>query len=227
MLAACTTTNEAPAGDDNDPFEQTNRAIFHINDQLDTHVALPIAQAYVDVLPQPARSGIHNFLSNLDRPITFVNDVLQGQVTPAAQTVGRFTLNSTIGIGGLFDVAADMGIPNHDSDFGQTLGIYGVGEGPYLVLPILGPKPPRDLVGDVVDIFFDPMTYVPLREKTYWSIGRETLELVDLRAANIDNIATIKKTSVDYYATMRSLYRQHRNSLIHKDAAETQPLPDF
>ena len=227
MLAACATTTDSTNANDNDPYEGANRAIFHFNDQVDTHFALPVAQAYVDVFPQPARNGVHNFLSNLDRPITFVNDVLQGQATPSAQTFGRFTINSTIGIGGLFDVAADMGIPNHDSDFGQTLGIYGVDEGPYIVLPFLGPRPPRDIAGDVIDIFFDPLTYITWRSSRWYSVGREGMELLDLRAANIDTIATIKKTSVDYYATMRSLYRQHRNSLMHKDEPDTQPLPDF
>jgi len=232
LLLACLVLGgcaSAPSGanDLNDPYESTNRAIFDFNQKLDRNFMLPTAEFYVAAVPEPARDGVHNFLSNLNLPVVFINDVLQGEATRAAQDMGRFGLNTTIGVGGLFDPATKMGVPENNEDFGQTLGVWGVGEGPYLVLPLLGPDPPRDAFGQVADVFLDPWTYVSIREHFYWSAAREYAEIVDLRSRNIDTLNDIERTSVDYYATMRSLYRQMRQNEINNGKTETENLPNF
>lgn len=223
LLAGCATD---PTGA-NDPYQDTNRAVFHFNNKVDEYVLAPTARAYVAVVPDPARQGVHNFLLNLDLPVTFANDLLQGEMDRAGDTLGRFTINSTLGIGGLLDPASDFGIPYHKEDFGQTLGTWGVGEGPYLVLPLLGSDPPRDAAGQVVDIFLDPSTYIPIREHFWWSAGRRTLAIIDLRSRNLDTVESIERGSVDYYASVRSLYRQLRNNEIRNGQPDVKNLPDL
>jgi phospholipid-binding lipoprotein MlaA len=226
--AGCATTPSSnSASDQNDPYEATNRKIFALNQTFDKYVAKPIATAYVDVLPDPARDGIHNFLQNLDGPVTFTNDVLQGEASRAGQTVGRFVINSTAGVGGLIDVAAKMGIPGHTADFGETLAVWGADEGPYLVLPGLGPSNPRDAAGYAVDIALDPSTWITWRSSEYFKIGRGVLNLTDERASNIDALNELEHTSVDLYATLRSLYRQHRQAEINHGKPNIQDLPSF
>jgi phospholipid-binding lipoprotein MlaA len=223
LLAGCATD---PTGA-NDPYENTNRAVFDFNQKVDKYALEPTARAYVAVVPDPARQGIHNFLLNLDLPVTFANDLLQGEMDRAGDTLGRFTVNSTLGIGGLLDPASDFGIPYHKEDFGQTLGTWGVGEGPYIVLPFLGPDPPRDATGQVVDIFLDPTTYIPIREHFWWSAGRKSLAIIDVRSRNLDTVENIERGSVDYYASVRSLYRQLRNNEIRNGRPDVKNLPDL
>jgi phospholipid-binding lipoprotein MlaA len=224
--AATNTTSQA-GSDPNDPYEGTNRQIFALNQKMDKYVALPVAKAYVDAVPEPARDGIHNFLDNLDVPISFGNDVLQGAADHAADSLGRFLINSTVGLGGFIDVAQKIGVREHESDFGETLGVWGVGPGPYLVLPLLGPSDPRDALGYGVDIAMDPLTWISWRSSTYYMLGRGVLKIVDLRARNIDTLDEIERTSVDEYATLRSLYRQHREAEIHGGKPDLQDLPNF
>jgi len=211
--------------DANDPWESVNRQVFAMNQKIDHAVLQPIARGYVDVVPEPARDGVHNVLNNFDTPIVFVNDILQGEFSLAVQTVGRFGLNSTLGLGGLIDVATPAGISYHSADFGQTLGVWGVGDGPYLVLPLLGPDNPRDLAGLVADTFMDPLIYAGIRDYTYWGIGEEGVSVLDLRARNIDTIENIERSSLDLYATERSLYRQYRNNHIQHGKLDAQSLP--
>jgi phospholipid-binding lipoprotein MlaA len=211
--------------DANDPWESANRKIFAMNQKIDQSVLLPVARGYVDVVPEPARDGVHNVLNNFDTPVVFINDILQGEFSLAARTAGRFGLNSTLGLGGLIDVATPAGISYHSADFGQTLGIWGVGDGPYLVLPLLGPDNPRDLAGLVADTFMDPLIYVGIRDYTYWGIGEEGVSVLDLRARNIDTIENIERSSLDLYATERSLYRQYRNNHIQHGKLDAQSLP--
>lgn len=226
FVSGCASTS-GTATADNDPYEQTNREIFAFNQKLDKAVALPVAKFYVRVVPEPARDGVHNFLTNLNEPVVFANDVLQGDPSWAGQTFGRFAINSTLGIGGLIDVASKMGIPNHDNDFGITLGRWGLGEGPFLMLPLLGPAPPRDLTGRVVDIFLDPMTYVSYRSKIYYDMGLGLIGIIDLRAQNIGTLESIERTSVDYYATTRNLYLQYRKAAVDRGKPDVQNLPNF
>lgn len=226
LVSACAHTPGGTATD-NDPYEATNRDIFAFNMTLDRAVARPVATFYVHAVPAPAREGVHNFLTNINLPVVFANDVLQGDVDRAGQSLGRITVNTTLGIGGLFDVASRMGIPGHDTDFGITLGTWGLGEGPYLMLPLLGPAPPRDLAGRVVDIFLDPVTYWNFREKIYYDIGLGTLGVVDLRAQNLGTLESIERSSVDYYATTRNLYLQYRAAQIRKGKPDVENLPNF
>jgi len=225
LLSGCANVDD-PSGA-NDPYESFNRQVFDFNRQVDHAVIKPVAEAYVAVVPEPARNGIHNFLTNLDLPITFANDVLQGEITRSSETVGRFAVNTTAGVGGIFDVATTMGIPYHSEDFGQTLAVWGLQEGPYLVLPIIGPDPPRDVVGQVVDIAFDPMTYASFRHKFWYSAGRAVLGGIDLRARNLDSLASIERSSIDFYASVRSLYRQNRNNEIRNGAPDVTNLPNL
>jgi phospholipid-binding lipoprotein MlaA len=227
LVSGCATSNSPDAVENNDPYEPFNRHIFEMNETVDNNVALPVAVFYHHAVPTPAREGVHNFLENLDEPKTFANDVLQGDFSHAAETFGRFTVNSTIGMGGLVDAATVFGIGNHDSDFGETLALWGVGEGPFLVLPLLGPSNPRDAAGDLVDIGFDPTTYITFRSSVYWMIGRGTMSIVDTRERNIGTIREIERSSVDLYATERSLYRQHRNSEIHGGKPDLNNLPNI
>ncbi len=225
LLTACSTTGGNPQA--NDPYEQTNRDVFDLDVKLDRAVLLPTAEAYNAVVPELARDGVHNFLLNLNSPVILANDMLQGEAERGGQTLARFVLNSTIGIGGLIDIAGKMGIPYHDEDFGQTLGVWGAQEGPYLVLPFFGPSTPRDLVGNAVDIAFDPNTYISYNYKFYWSLGRGVLSVIDLRARNATTLASIERGSVDYYASVRSLYRQNRANEIANGQQDVNTLPDF
>jgi phospholipid-binding lipoprotein MlaA len=227
-LAGCASAPSSPSStDQNDPYEATNRKVFALNENLDKHFAKPIAVFYTDYVPEFARDGIHNFLGNLGLPVTFANDVLQGEALRAAQTLGRFAFNSTFGIGGLMDEWAKAGRPEHDSDFGETLAVYGVGEGPYLVLPVLGPSNPRDAVGYSLDILMDPATWISFRSSIFFNLGRSGLNLVDERSQNLETLDQIERTSLDFYATMRSLYRQHRQAEILHGQPNIENLPSF
>lgn len=226
-LAGCTTTNNADSLAQNDPYEPTNRDIFAFNQGLDRNIALPVAKFYNRAVPEFARDRIHNVLYNLDLPVTFANDVLQGEAGRGAETFGRLAINTTLGIGGMFDIATRFGIPDHTEDFGQTLGVWGSGEGPYLVMPLLGPAPPRDLAGKVVDNFLDPFTYVRFDGIWTFTYVRAGMGILDLRARNVDTLEQIERSSVDYYATQRSLYRQYRNAEIRNGAPDTSDLPDL
>ncbi len=207
----------------NDPYEATNREIFAYNQKFDDWTFRPTARSYNRNIPQPLRESIHNTLTNLNLPVTFTNDVLQGEPKRATQTLTRFTLNSIVGLAGLFDVASGMGIPEHSEDFGQTLAVWGMGEGPYIVLPLFGPAPPRDAVGRVVDIFFDPTIYIRIKQHPWWIVGRNYFTLLDLRARNMETMDDIERNSLDYYAATRSLYRQYRANEIRNGEPGAPP----
>jgi len=199
----------------NDPAEPTLRVIFEFNRMLDTVILKPVAGVYKDSVPDQVREGIYNFLNNLRSPIIFINDVLQGDVNRAVQTLARFMINTTVGIFGLNDQAAALGLAYHNEDFGQTLATWGIEEGPYLVLPIFGPSNPRDAIGMLVDFFMDPFNIVVTNsgnENTIWA--QKGLRGVDFRARYWDEIEDLEKSSLDYYAAVRSLYRQRRNDEI-------------
>ncbi len=208
--------------DENDPLEIPNRFIFAINQTLDVAIVRPIATLYRELLPQQVRDVVRNFLRNLRAPVVLANDLLQGETERAKITARRLVINSSAGVLGLFEVADGMGYPWHDEDFGQTLGVYGVGEGIYLVLPILGPSNVRDATGLVVDHFLDPLTYVADETgKEEWNLARKALAGVDLRARNIETLDEIERDAIDFYARIRSLYRQHRRNQIDNGALDT------
>jgi phospholipid-binding lipoprotein MlaA len=226
-LSACSTPSPESLAV-NDPWELTNRDTFAFDVWIDHHIARPIAEAYKDVVPEPARDGLHNAVTNMHAPVVLANDVLQGRPEKAVSTLGRIIINTTVGLGGLIDVASKIGIPYHDNDFGVTLGVGGVAEGSYLVLPFLGPKPPRDLIGGFVDGAFDPMTYARFDGRGTFLTVRSTFNILDTEAQNMDQVETIERTSIDFYASARSLYRQHRAAQIRGDQPDDfQLLPNL
>jgi phospholipid-binding lipoprotein MlaA len=212
---------------ENDPLELLNRFTFAFNLALDTMVFQPVAATYRFLLPVAVRDSVRNAVRNLRSPLILVNDVLQGEMERAETTLVRFLVNSTIGVLGLFDVANDMGYPYHDEDFGQTLGAHGVGEGFYLVLPIFGPSSPRDGIGMLVDYYLDPMTYAAeAADIEDFLLARTVAGGIDKRARNIETIEDLKRDSIDFYARVRSLYRQSRaNEINNGEAPEDTPTP--
>jgi len=228
VLGACSTPSPESLAQ-NDPWEKTNRDIFDFDVRVDHAVARPIAKGYRAAVPEPVRDGIHNALTNLNSPVVLANDVLQGDGDKAVNTAGRIVINSTVGIGGLIDVASKIGIPGHDNDFGITLGKNGIAEGSYLVLPFAGPMPPRDLLGHAVDQAFDPLTYVRFHGKDTWMVVRFGIGILDSRTATLDAVETIERSSIDFYATTRNLYRQSRNAKINdgKPSSASDDLPNL
>ncbi len=199
----------------NDPLEPTNRVLYAINDGLDTVILRPAAKAYRFLIPSPVRGGIHNVLSNLGTPVQLSNDMLQGKPRRAGDTTMRFLINTTAGVLGIFDFAKDWGYPDHDSDFGMTLALWGLPEGPFLFLPVIGPSDPRDAIGLGVNAAMDPFTWVgqgaAVRALDWSRFGMNAL---DQRERHLDDIDSVKKTALDPYATFRSLYRQHRHAQV-------------
>ncbi|MBE9554849.1 MAG: VacJ family lipoprotein [Proteobacteria bacterium] len=188
-----------------------NRAIFQFNEVADKVVLRPAAVGYRTVVPKGVRIGIRNFLNHLRSPITIMNALLQGEGERARDTFGRFLTNTILGLGGLIDVASDAGIPQHYEDFGQTLAVWGVEPGPYLMLPLLGPANFRDGFGYGVDGVIDPAGRYISNEYGLEGVGvRYTLNAVDWRAANLKVIDDLRASSLDFYATVRSAYRQRR-----------------
>lgn len=225
-LGACSTPS-AESLAQNDPWEDTNRDIFTANVWVEHNIAHPVVETYRAVVPEPARDGLHNALTNLRAPVILANDVLQARPKKAVQTVARVVINSTIGLGGLFDVASRIGIPWHDNDFGVTLGVAGASEGSYIVLPLLGPKPPRDLVGMGVDGVFDPFTWSRFPGRHELLTARSAGNILDTADRNLDQFEEIERSSIDFYASTRSLYRQSRAAQINGDQALFQNLPNL
>jgi phospholipid-binding lipoprotein MlaA len=202
-----------------DPLEPTNRVFYAVNNGLDTVILRPAALAYRYVFPGPVRQGVHNVLSNLGTPVQLANDMLEGKPRRAGDTTMRFVINSTVGVLGIFDVAKEWGYPEHDADFGMTMALWGVPEGPFLFLPVLGPTDPRDAAGFGADIALDPFTWIGRPHDTGLTIFKWTrygLNAVDSRERVLDAVDQIKKTALDPYATFRSLYRQHRRAQIEQ-----------
>lgn len=229
LAAGCASADNQEAAAADDPLEPMNRTFFDLNQRIDRHAVLPAATFYNDTVPLPARRGVHNFLSNLNGPVNFANDILETQFGNAGRAAARFVINSTIGVAGIFDVATGWGLPARDRDFGETLGVYGVPQGPYLVVPVVGPAAVRDVGGYYVDGFFSPLYYWHVRYTgaQYVGLVRAAAGAVDTRAANIVTYRDIERASVDFYATMRDLYRQRRQRLVEDSTASSAELPDF
>ena len=208
----------------NDPYEPANRKLFAVNETLDRNVLHPVASGYNTVTPAEVRSHVHNVLNNLGNPAQFTNDVLQGKPRKAGNTFMRLVLNTTVGVGGVFDVATGLGFPDHDTDFGLTLALWGVPNGPFLFLPVLGPSSPRDGVGYGINTTLDPLTWVSFGGSTTLGYARFGVGAVDGRARLLDQTDAIDKTALDTYATYRSLYQQHRDSAV-EDGRNDLPAP--
>ena len=223
LIAGCATMPDpsdkeavAEFNEINDPGEPAMRAIFEVNLVLDKLLLKPAAEFYKGFMPPALQRGVHNFLNNLRTPIILLNDVLQGKFERAGTTLARFFVNSTIGVLGFSDQAAEMGMEFHNEDFGQTLAVWGADEGPYVMLPIFGPSNPRDAVGLAVDFLVDPINIWASntdRDAVIWA--RSGTRAVDQRARNFDIIEDLEKSSLDFYATVRSLYRQRRKDEIN------------
>ena len=226
FLCGCSTPSPQSLAE-RDPWEKTNRDVFAFDVWVEHNIARPVDDGYRAVVPAFARDGIHNLVTNLHSPIVLANDALQGEGDKAAGTFGRIVINSTLGVGGLIDVAGKWGIPGHDNDFGITLGRNGVAEGSYLVLPFVGPLPPRDLVGSGVDGFFDPLSWARFHGKDTWMFVRSGLRVLDVVDRQRDQFDSIERTSIDFYATTRNLYRQSREAKIRGATADAAPLPEF
>ncbi len=222
VLAGCATP---PPDDDpeavaefrqlNDPLEPTNRVIFAFNDAVDTVVLRPATVVYRTIVPEPGRHRVSDVLNNLSSPFILANNVLQGDGEGALITVGRFLLNSTFGVFGIMDVATPMGLEARKADFGETLAIWGVGEGPYLVLPLAGPSNPRDAVGLVAAWLGDPlMWYFKNQDMDWANYTYMGASVIDLRNSLFEVMDDARNNSFDYYAAMRSMYRQNRTAKI-------------
>ncbi len=232
-LGACSTTNNtsADASEVYDPMEGYNRAMFAFNDAVDTVFLEPVAMGYRFIAPKPVRIGVRNFLRNLKSPMQVVNQTLQGDLGGAGADVARFAVNSTAGVLGLIDVGAMIGLPYEPEDFGQTLGVWGLGHGPYVVLPIMGPSSLRDATGLLVDSYADPLRlYLYNTDQEEWHYARLGLTAISTREELLDLLDDLQKNSFDYYAALRSTYIQRRDALVHDQDPElaTSPaIPDF
>jgi phospholipid-binding lipoprotein MlaA len=217
LAAGCATTGE---GDPRDPLEPLNRKVYRFNEVLDEAVAKPLATAYRDLLHEEIRGRVRNFFSNLGDLWIGANDLLQGKFFDGFESGMRFVFNSTIGLFGLHDVASDMGIEKRNEDFGQTLGRWGVGDGPYLVLPILSSSTLRDAAGTVVDWYGDPVTeFRPIRLRN----STIALRLVNTRADLLDASRILEQAALDKYVFQRDAYLQRRRSLVYDGRAPREP----
>jgi phospholipid-binding lipoprotein MlaA len=202
-----------------DPAEATNRQIFEVNQSIDRHVLKPVATSYEEDLPQGVREGTHNFVTNIEAPNIFVNDLLQGNLTRAATTTGRFLVNSTAGAAGFFDVANAIGLRGHEADFGQTFGVWGVDSGPSVQIPLFGPSNVRDSIGFVVGFVADPLGYVSGTTVTIIRAASGGAGVVDGRARVLAATDALEESSIDYYSALRSASAQHREALVEEGRA--------
>ena len=212
----------------NDPLEPMNRAIFSFNQGFDDLILEPAARFYRQFGPPDIRTGISNFVNNWREPVTFVNDVLQGEPKRARISLTRFLINSTFGLLGILDTATYWGIEGHNEDFGETFAVWGINEGPYLMMPILGPSNLRDFSGFAVDFFFDPVSlWLSHKGWTYVRYGRLALRGLIYREENLETLDDLGKSSTDFYATLRSAYRQLRAYDINNGVLDTSADDDL
>ena len=209
MLGGCATTG---TGDPRDPLEPMNRAIYKFNDGVDTVIMKPLAEVYQAVLPPFVRTGISNVFSNINDIVVALNNLLQGKIGPAFSDISRVMVNTTVGVLGVMDVATELGIEKNDEDFGQTLGYWGIGDGPYLVLPFLGPNTVRDFAGRIVDWETDPTSYIdPNRDRN----AIQGFRLVTRRAELLNASKVLEVAAIDEYEFLRDAYLQRRRNLIY------------
>jgi len=223
FVGGCATVDPDFA-DPRDPWEGFNRAVYSFNDLLDRALIKPLAEGYDAVVPEPVDKGVTNFFSNLSDVTSAINNLLQFKVGRAVSDLGRVAVNTTIGIGGLFDVASNMDLPHYGEDFGQTLGTWGVASGPYIVLPVLGPSTGRDVVGRVADWFTDPVNYIEDDTVRYSLKG---LDVVDKRSDLLSASRVVDQAALDPYAFVRDSYLQKRRSEVHDGQMEHIDEADY
>lgn len=202
----------ATAETSRDPYEGFNRAVFSANEVLDRYAARPVAQAYDASVPLPVKAGVGNFFGNVGDVWGSANSAMQGKGADAGNGLARLLINSTVGIFGLFDVASEMGFERYNEDFGQTLAVWGVNDGPYLVLPLIGSRTTRDAVGWAFDTYVDPLSTISPESLR---IGTAVLRFVDIRAGLLPADKIVEEAALDKYAYVRDAYLQRRRSLIH------------
>jgi phospholipid-binding lipoprotein MlaA len=226
-LSACAEVPTDPAAlaeyeSANDPAEPTNRAIFSANYFLDRNLLQPIARAYTDYIPEEARHPVHNFLANMGEPVVLVNDLLQGNTDKAWTTTRRFAVNSTVGGAGLFDPATGWGLDYHAADFGQTFGVWGIGTGPTLQLPLFGFSNVRDTVGLALNSVANPANLIP---GTAAQIAIGGVAMIDGRASVLPITDDLERSSLDYYASLRSVVAAKRAELVEQGRSDEPPSP--
>ncbi len=234
QLSGCATVPRERNGEVYDPLEPMNRAIFRANMAVDRAFIKPVALGYRAILPQFVRDRFHSFVDNLLEPRIFINDLLQVRLNAAGMTFARFLMNTTAGLGGLFDPASKHGLPRQSGDFGQTLYMWGMGDGPYLVLPFFGPSNLRDATGFGVDLITEGHTnpaasLVSSDDRSTFNLTVGVIYGIDLRERNIETLDAIESTSIDLYATLRSVSQQHRHAELRKARGlepELEPLID-
>lgn len=212
FVSGCATTTP------HDPFEKFNRGVFAINDGIDKIMVKPVAEVYKEVVPKPVNKVVTNFFSNLDDVFVIANDVLQLKFKQAASDTARFLVNSSIGVLGIFDIATKMGFEKHNEDFGQTLGYWGIGSGPYIVLPLFGPSSVRDTIGWVGDIVLRPDYYYATstdEQARYVLLTTSSIEIVDERAELLQLEAVFKAAALDKYSYIRDAYLARRKYLVY------------
>lgn len=207
-----------------DPFERANRGVFAFNQKLDQYFLDPVGRAYAFLIPAPGRRAVRRVLANINSPSVLVNDVLQLSPKDAGITLARFLINSTAGVVGVFDIAKDIGLPGHHSDFGQTLALYGTPSGPFLILPAIGPTTARDGIGYVVDFAFRPLTYILTPAVQIWVISiQEGSAGIAARDAHSQALNALEESSIDYYAALRSAFYQDRIAQIYARREDWRP----
>jgi phospholipid-binding lipoprotein MlaA len=221
-LSACVTLPPNSPRAPQDPWESWNRGVYKVNVKLDNAIAKPLARTYVRVVSVPIRTGVTNFFANLNTPTVMINDALQGKFLAAANDLGRFVLNTTVGIGGILDPATPAGLAHNEEDFGQTLGHWGLHPGPFVELPILGPSDLRDAPAKVVDTYTNPRQYI---SNNYVKYGLYLPSLIDTRAALLPLDETLKNV-YDPYAFIRDAYLQRRAYLVSDGKATDDTLVD-
>ncbi len=232
MTAGCATPPSDPAEraafeQNHDPLEPLNRQTLELNLFLDRILLKPVTQVYIAIVPEEGRDALKRALDNMKEPVVVINNVLQGEPERAGIAAGRFTVNSTLGLAGLLDVAKKWGLQKETGDFGQTLFVWGLPEGPYLIAPILGPSNPRDLIGMGVDAYADPFSFLATAKSLdEIQIARFVVDGIDQRARVIDILDDLQKNSLDFYAQLRSLTQQRRAAELRRGAAP-EPGPDF
>ena len=212
-------------------FEGTSRAVFKFNMAIDEIVLEPLAKGY-NKLPSPIKKGTSNFTSNIGMLLSIPNNLLQGNFKELGSSIGSFTINSTVGILGIFNPAEKIGLNPHKEDVGQTLGAYGMGTGCYFVLPFLGPTTARDSLGLLVDTYVDPFAHITLREKELFSTSGNSLDFysvkattaIDFRADNDRNFESLEKNSIDLYSSLKSIYLQDRENKIKNSSDDSDFL---
>lgn len=227
-LTACASTHEINGSvEEYDPWEGYNRKIMSFNEAVDDAVLKPVAEGYRYITPDVVRDGVSNFIDNLKQPLYFANNILQGDLEGAGTNLKRFMANTLIGVAGIFDVAGSEGMENDKEDFGQTMAVWGVGSGPYFVLPILGPSNIRDTAGMGVTMQVDPInTYADTHGEDSFPVYRTAMNGISAREEHLETLDSLKETSIDFYSTMKSIYHQRRRDAI-SDGSYIPDFPEF